>query len=75
MGIISVLFLIFGWCFAIKGLVITSLVVSALFATILTLGTFISNPKTNDKYYAGIIEDIMQFTVLILSIIKLAKGF
>lgn len=75
MGIISVLFLIFGWCFAIKGLVITSLVISALFATILTLGTFMSTPKNKRKYYAGIIENIMQFTVLILSIVKLIKGF
>lgn len=75
MGIISVLFLIFGWCFAVKGLVITSLVISALFATILTLCTFMSIFKTNEEYHECIIENVMQFTVLILSIVKLVKGF
>ena len=75
MGIISVLFLIFGWCFAIKGLVITSLVLSSLFATILTLCTFIASLKTNKKYYEGIADIVIQFTILILSIVKLVKGF
>jgi hypothetical protein len=75
MGIISILFLVFGWIFSIKGLIIVSLVISALFATILTLCIFTSNSKTNEKYHEGIIENIMQFTVLILSIVKLVKGF
>ena len=73
MGIISVLFLIFGWCFAVKGLVITSLVISALFILILTIGLF-SNIDDDTKL-KSLIENIIQFIVLILSIVKLVKGF
>ena len=73
MGIISVLFLIFGWCFAVKGLVITSLVISALFILILTIGLF-SNIDDDTKLNA-LIGNIIQFIVLILSIVKLVKGF
>lgn len=73
MGIISILFLIFGWCFAIKGLVITSLVISAFFILVLTVGLF-SNIDDDTKL-KGLIENIIQFVVLILSIVKLVKGF
>jgi hypothetical protein len=73
MGIVSILFLIFGWCFAVKGLVITSLVISALFILILTICSF-SNIDDDTKLNA-LIENITQFIVLILSIVKLVKGF
>ena len=72
MGIISVLFLIFGWCFAVKGLVITSSVISTYFILCLTISLF-SNIDDYTKLNA-LIGNIIQFIVLILSI-KLAKGF
>lgn len=73
MGIISILFLVFGWIFSIKGLVITSLCLSAFFALCLTIGLFadFSEIKKNACKW----EDIIQFVVLILSIVKLVKGF
>ena len=73
MGIISILFLVFGWIFAIKGLVITSLIISAVFAFCLTIALF-SNIDDDTKL-KGLIENIIQFIVLILSIVKLVKGF
>ena len=73
MGIISILFLVFGWCFAVKSLVITSLVISAFFILCLTIGLF-SNIDDDIKL-KGLIENIIQFVVLILSIVKLVKGF
>lgn len=73
MGIISILFLVFGWIFSVKGLVITSLVISAFFILVLTLGLF-SNIDGDTKL-KGLIENITQFVVLILSIVKLVKGF
>ena len=73
MGIISILFLIFGWIFSVKGLVITSLCLSAFFALCLTIGLFTNSSKI--KKDACLWEDIIQFVVLILSIVKLVKGF
>lgn len=73
MGITSILFLIFGWCFAVKGLIIASLVISAFFILVLTLGLF-SN-MDDDTKLKGLIANIIQFVVLILSIVKLVKGF
>ena len=73
MGMISILFLVFGWVFSVKGLIITSLCTSAFFALLLTIGLFGDSSKI--KKDACLWEDIIQFTVLILSIVKLVKGF
>ena len=73
MGIISILFLVFGWIFSIKGLIITSLCMSSFFILCLTIGLF-SNIDDDTKL-KSLIENIIQFIVLILSIVKLVKGF
>lgn len=73
MGIISILFLVFGWIFSIKGLIITALCLSSFFALCLMIGLF-SNVDDDTKS-KGLIENIIQFIVLILSIVKLVKGF
>lgn len=66
MGIISILFLVFGWIFSIKDLVITALCLSSFFALCLSISLFADSSK--------IWDDIIQFVVLILSIVKLVKG-
>ena len=71
MGIVSILFLVFGWAFNIKGLVITALCLSSFFALCLSVSLFSNKVKKN----ARMLNDIIQFTVLILSIVKLVKGF
>ena len=73
MGIISILFLVFGWIFSIKGLIVTALCLSSFFALCLTIGVFSNTSKIKKDSYVW--EDIIQFVVLILSIVKLAKGF
>lgn len=73
MGIISILFLVFGWIFSVKGLIITSLCLSAVFSLFLTIGIFFK--KSNEDKFSCWFNDIIQFVVLILSIVKLAKGF
>lgn len=73
MGIISILFLVFGWIFSIKGLVITALCLSSFFALCLTIALFSDSSKI--KKDACMWQDIIQFVVLILSIVKLVKGF
>lgn len=73
MGIISILFLVFGWIFSVKGLIITALCLSSFFALCLTICLFSDNSKI--KKDVCMWEDIIQFVVLILSIVKLVKGF
>ena len=73
MGIISILFLVFGWIFSVKGLIITSLCLSAVFSLFLTMDVFFE--KSNEDKFSCWFNDIIQFVVLILSIVKLAKGF
>ena len=73
MGIISILFLVFGWIFSIKGLIITALCLSSFFALCLSICLFSDTSKI--KKDACMWEDIIQFVVLILSIVKLVKGF
>ena len=73
MGIISILFLVFGWIFSIKGLIITALCLSSFFVLCLTIGLFADSSEI--KKNACMWEDIIQFVVLILSIVKLLKGF
>ena len=73
MGIISILFLVFGWIFSVKGLIITSLCLSAVFSLSLPIGVFFE--KSNEDKFSWWFNDIIQFVVLILSIVKLAKGF
>ena len=65
MGIISVLFLVFGWIFSVKGLIITSLCLSSFFALCLSMYLFFDT-SSKIKW-----ENIIQFVVLILSIVKL----
>ena len=73
MGIISILFLVFGWIFSIEGLIITALCLSSFFALYLSVCLFSDTSKI--KKDACMWEDIIQFIVLILSIVKLVKGF
>ena len=73
MGIISILFLVFGWIFSIKGLIITALCLSSFFALCLTICLFSDTSKI--KKDSCMWEDTIQFVVLILSIVKLVKGF
>lgn len=71
MGIVSILFLVFGWVFNIKGLVITALCLSSFFALCLSVALLSDKVKKN----ACMLNAIIQFVVLILSIVKLVKGF
>ena len=73
MGITSVLFLAFGWIFSVKGLIITALCLSTIFSLFLTIGIFFE--KSNEDKFSWWFNDIIQFVVLILSIVKLVKGF
>jgi len=73
MGIISILFLVFGWIFSIKGLIITALCLSSFFALCLSICLFSNTSKI--KKDSCMFENIIQFVVLILSIVKLVKGF
>ena len=73
MGIISILFLVFGWIFSVKGLIITSLCLSTVFSLFLTIGVFFE--KSNKDKFSCWFNDIIQFVVLILSIVELEKGF
>lgn len=73
MGIISILFLVFGWIFSIKGLIITALCLSSFFALCLSVSLFSDSSKI--KKDACMWENIIQFVILILSIVKLVKGF
>lgn len=73
MGIISILFLVFGWIFSVKGLIITSLCLSTIFSLFLTIGVFFE--KSNEDKFSWQFNDIIQLVVLILSIVKLVKGF
>ena len=74
MGITSVLFLMFGWIFNIKGLVITALYLSSFFMLCLSMCLFFDT-SSKIKKDSCMWENIIQFVVLILSIVKLAKGF
>lgn len=67
LNLIWVLFLIFGWIFNIKGLVIASLVLSSLFliATLAVVGHKGKSDTGND------IAMLIQIVCLCLSIIKL----
>lgn len=75
MGIVSILFLISGWFNAIKGLVITSLILSSIFALSFIIGIVFVEHIPNGKKETYIINGIIQIIVLILSIVKLVKGF
>ena len=75
MGIISVLFLVFGWIFSVKGLIITALCLSSFFALCLSMCLFFFDTSSKIKKDSCMWENIIQFIVLILSIVKLTKGF
>ena len=74
MGITSVLFLMFGWIFSVKGLIITALSLSSFFALCLSMCLFFDT-SSKIKKDSCMWENIIQFVVLILSIVKLVKGF
>ena len=74
MGIISILFLVFGWIFSVKGLVITALYLSSFFMLCLSMCLFFDT-SSKIKKDSCMWENIIQFVVLILSIVKLVKGF
>ena len=71
-NIVEVLFLIFGWIYNLKGLIITSLVISIIFMliTLASEGNKIRNVGGNYKppFKLGL---LIQITCLALSIIKL----
>ena len=73
MGNISILFLVFGWIFSVKGLIITSLCLSAVFSLFLAIGVVFE--ESNEDVFSYWFNDIIQLVVLILSIVKLVKGF
>lgn len=68
LNIVEILFLIFGWVFEKKGLVIAALVVSSLFliASLYEYGTKNGKPKTGN-----VLAMLIQIPCLALSIIKL----
>lgn len=72
LNIIEILFLIFGWVFHIKGLIITSLVISAVFMliTFANEGNKIRAANGNYKppFKLGL---LIQVVCLVLSIIRL----
>lgn len=72
LNIIEIMFLVFGWIFNIKGLIITSLVISAFFMLI----TFAEEGKrvraAGKDYKAPFkLGLLIQIVCLVLSIIKL----
>ena len=70
LNLVHILFLVFGWIYGIKGLVITALVISSLFFLV-TLVSF-STSKGNDRKGMNLAM-LMQIVVLCLSIIWLCK--
>ena len=66
LNLLEIGFLIFGWIFAIKGLVITSLIISAIFIVISLCNI------EKGKLSVGL---FIQLVCLILSIVKLCIGF
>ena len=70
LNIIEVLFLVFGWIFNIKGLIITSLVISAFFMLI----SFAEEGKAiraGKKSKVSKLALFIQIICLVMSIIKL----
>lgn len=67
LNIIEILFLIFGWVFHIKGLVIASLVISAAFLILLILSDAMEWTESKGSKPAIFIQSIC----IALSIIKL----
>ena len=72
MGWITILFLVFGWIFSIKGLIIAALVVSAVFIFLTVIGICACSGETKQRAITGFVE---QSAVLTLSIVKLNIGF
>ena len=66
LNLLEIGFLIFGWIFAIKGLVIASLIISAIFIVISLCHI------EKGKLCVGL---FIQLVCLILSIVKLCVGF
>ena len=70
MDIMAILFLIFGWVFSKKGLVITALVLSAILVIFSILKLALTNPEPK-KLLGNKIGFVIDLILLALSIIKL----
>lgn len=70
LNIIEILFLIFGWIYNLKGLIITSLVISASFMLVSLVedGKKVRNGDTRPHFKLGL---FIQIICLALSIVKL----
>lgn len=65
MGIISFLFLVFGWIFSIKGLIITALCLSSFFALCLSICLFSDSSKNKERcLYVGRYYPICSFNFI-----------
>lgn len=71
LNLVHILFLVFGWIYGIKGLVITALVISSLFFLV-TLVSF-SNSEGDDRK-GNTNAMLAQIVVLCLSIVCLCIG-
>ena len=73
MGIISILFLVFGWIFSVKGLIITSLCLSTVFSLFLTIGVFFEKSiKNKERFlYVGKYHSVCGFNFIYR---KVGKG-
>ena len=69
LNLLHVLFLIFGWIYNIKGLIVASLIISVLFMTLIFIGKII-NVK-NSKNEGINLGWFIQMVVFVLSIVKL----
>ena len=67
-NILEVLFLIFGWVYHVKGLVIASLVISIIFLALVLLGDVM---KWSEEHKGFTLGKLIVITCIALSIIKL----
>jgi len=70
LNIVEILFLVFGWIYNLKGLIITSLVISAFFmlVSLTEKGKKIRDGDTRPHFELGL---LIQIVCLALSIVKL----
>lgn len=70
MDVLYILFLIFGWFFNVKGLVITSLVLSSILI-VLNIIASSTKDKESKKYKNALLGLLLGLTFFALAIIKL----
>lgn len=68
LNLVHILFLVFGWVYGIKGLVITALVISSLFFLV-TLVIFSSSEEKTERGHTNAM--LVQIVVVCLSIVCL----